>query len=324
MIYLLYGEDTYRSRQKLKEIEKKFRAKDASGINLQNINGLDVEFSDIKKSVNASPFLGEKRLIIIENILSSKNGNLLEKTAELVEAGTPQSSVVVFWQSSDFDKRKKLAKVIFKKGQIEEFLYLRGIGLNKWIESEIQARGGKIAKEAINKLASYVGPDLWQMANEIDKLIAYRLDVENNNAGRNLEIRAQDVDLLVKAKLDTNIFSFIDAVGKKNKNLALKLLNDQLESGQNALYLLSMIVYQFRNILIIKELLEKGVNQYQIIREVKIHPYVVKKTIIQAENFSFLYLKTIYQKFLDLDSAIKSGSVSPDLGLDLLVVGLCG
>ncbi|MBU1178204.1 DNA polymerase III subunit delta [Patescibacteria group bacterium] len=315
MLIFLYGEDNYRSRQKLNKLKANFLAKDSSGINLQELDGRQVELAELKNAVQATPFMGEKRLIIVENILGGKNKSLLAGIADLLSQGLPESSVVVFWEAGVPDKRAKLFKLLAKQGQAEEVTLLIGQALNKWIAAEVVSRGGKIAADTASKLAAYVGNDLWQMAQEIDKLVTYK---------KGVEITAEDIDELVKAKLDTNIFNFVDALGRKDRENALKLLHDQLSSGEHALYLLSMITYQFRNLLIVKELLENGSNQRSIAKEAKMHPFVAQKTAQQASNYSSAGLKMIYRKLLDLDEAIKTSKIEPQLGLDLLVVGLCG
>ena len=315
MLIFLYGEDDYRSRQKLNKLKEKFQAKDTSGMNLQELDGHRVELAELKNAIQAAPFMSDKRLVIVENILAKKDKNLHESVADLLSSGLPESSVVVFWEASVPDKRKKLFKVLIKEGKAEEITLLTGQALNKWISGEVADRTGKINLEAVNKLAAYVGNDLWQMSQEIDKLIIYK---------KGQEIVAEDVDVLVKAKLDTNIFNFVDALGQQDKDQALKLLHDQLASGEHALYLLTMITYQFRNLLIVKELLEKGRDQRSLSKEAKMHPFVAQKTAQQTRNYSLASLRMIYRKLLDLDQAIKTSRIEPRLGLDLLVVGLCG
>lgn len=314
MIILLYGEDSYSSRQKLNNIIDKFKKKDPSNMNLIFLDGASLEISQVKQNISVAPFIGDKRLVVIENILNQKKENLKEEVLELFKQGLPESSVIVFWEEKEFDKRKKLAKYVIKNSQVEEFKYLLGGSLNNWIRKEVEVRGGIMANNTVDKLASYVGSDLWQMSNEIDKLIVYK---------KNTEIIDSDIDLLVKAKLDTNIFNFIDAIGSKDKSRALNLLHDQLESGENIQYLLSMLNYQFRNLLTIKELTENGFNQNNMSQQVKMHPYVIKKTIQQGSQYNLESLKIIYQKLLDLDAAIKTGKIDAILGLDLLVVALC-
>ena len=316
MIIFLYGEDSYRSRQKLNQIKEKFKKSDPSNINLAILDGEKTSLEEIRKTIQAVPFLAKKRLVIIENLLTkNKNKTLLEELANYIKKRKiSESTVLVFWEENKPDERTKLFKLLKKPGRAQEFKLLSGYSLSRWIKGEIEKRGGKIERKAIEKLAAYVGNDLWQMSNEIDKLISYQALKP---------ITSENVEVLVKAKLDTNIFNLIDAIGEKNRKGALKLLQDQIESGAHPLYLLTMIIYQFRNLLIIKDLIEQGLNQYQIQKETKIHPFVVQKTFSQARNFSLNELKKIYQKLLETDIALKTSKIEPNLALDLLITKLC-
>lgn len=317
MVILLYGEDSFRSRQKLKQLKNRFKEIDPSGINLSVIDGNNTDISEIKKQVTARPFLSKKRMVLIENLLTEGKSSLQKEAAEFFKLFLKKESaeiIVIFWEKDNLDQRKALFKILSKTKTIQKFDLLQGYQLNSWIKREIQQKGGDIDQEAANKLAAYVGNNLWQMSNEIDKLLAFK---------NKKKITSPDIDILVKAKLDTNIFNLTDAIGQKNKKKALKLLHDQIESGQHALYLLTMVTYQFRNLLIVKSLLEQNKDPYLVSKKSKIHPYVLQKTIPQTKNFSLDELKTIYQKLLDTDVALKTSDLEPVLALDILITSLC-
>ena len=108
-------------------------------------------------------------------------------------------------------------------------------------------------------------------------------------------------------------------MAQKNKKEAFSLLHKHIENGDNALYLLSMIAYQFKNLLIIKELIEKRLPYAVVSKNSGLHPFVVKKTYYLCGQFSFNELKKIYQKIFQADLDIKTGKIDPELTLDLLV-----
>ncbi|MCX6720019.1 MAG: hypothetical protein NTV36_02835, partial [Candidatus Staskawiczbacteria bacterium] len=122
-------------------------------------------------------------------------------------------------------------------------------------------------------------------------------------------VTREDVALLVKPNIENDIFKTIDALASKNKKLALSLLHKHLDNGDNSLYLLSMIAYQFRNLLIIKE------NP----RNSGLHPFVVQKSLYLCNQFTIEQLKKIYRKIFQVDLDIKTGKVEPELALDLLL-----
>ena len=58
---------------------------------------------------------------------------------------------------------------------------------------------------------------------------------------------------------------------------------------------------------------------YIILKKSGLHPFVVRKTYYQCNQFSFSELKKIYQKIFKIDFNIKTGKIEPGIGLDLLI-----
>jgi DNA polymerase-3 subunit delta len=80
-----------------------------------------------------------------------------------------------------------------------------------------------------------------------------------------------------------------------------------------------MIAYQFKNLLIVKELAQKGLMYASIVKKSGLHPFVVKKTYYLCNQFSFEELKKIYHNIFRVDLDIKTGKIEPEMALDLLV-----
>lgn len=327
MILFFYGEDNFRLKQKIKELKQKFIDASLGDTNLAVLDGKTEPYDNIVRQILAMPFLAKSRLVIIENLLKEGKPEVKEKIVEFLPK-IPASSVVVFVEEGSPDKRTALYKKLNQPKTSQEFKLLEGAELNKWIKDEVRRRGGEIESDAIDKLVEYVGNDLWRMANEIDKLTAYRLQTPEKIGSLSTvvgsHIAVSDIELLVKPMVESNIFDLIDAIGAKNQKKALYELHALLEAGQNELYILSMIVYQFRNLLIVRDFLDRGTtNQYDLAKKAKIHPYVAGKTLAQARSYGLDELKNIYAKLLDFDCAIKTGKMESRTALDLLTVKLC-
>jgi DNA polymerase III subunit delta len=320
MLLFLYGEDNYRLKQKLKAIKKKYLEVSNIDANFSILNTkADKDFGRIIQDIETVPFLAEKRLVVLENFLAKSSKKIQESLKDYI-AKIPETSIVIFVEEGMPGQRTGLFKALKKKcDKFWQFDLLHGYQLERWIGDTVNKFGGKVEKSAVQKLASYVGSDLWQMKNEIEKLILFK---KTESKDQRLAITSDDVELLVKAKLNTNIFNLIDALGYKNIKKATQLLEELLESGENEIYILTMIIYQFRNILIVKDLLEQKNSQSQIAKKTRIHPYVLGKSINQAKNFTLDYLNRIYQELADTDLAIKTGKTEPHIALDLLLVKL--
>lgn len=307
MLILLYGEDTYRSRQKLNEIIKEYQAKHKTGLNLVRFSEKDLDFDKVKETIEAVSMFNEKKLIVLENAF--KNKSFLENFSKYVKKRklkNNQDVILVVHQEG------KLAISPFKSWltMSEEFKPLEGIGLNNWVRKKVAENQAEIEPQAIGKLVAFVGGDLWQMSNEIDKLANYR---------KGQTINSEDIDLMVKSKIDLNIFKTLDALAQKNRKTALKLLHEHLNQGENEIYLFSRFIYQLRVLLKLKDLMDKGIPYYNLAKQSGLHPFVVKKSSAQLRNFTLEQLKKIYQYLLKIDLAIKTGRLDGQTALDLLI-----
>lgn len=311
MIIFLYGQDTYRSREKLKEIIEHYRRVHKSGLNLKYFDHNNLSLETLKNEFQTTPMFKEKKLVVLENIFPNLKNE--EKFLDLIKNLKNSENIIVIYEKEKPDSRFALVKFLKKYSKSQEFKLLEEEKLKSWVNREFAKFKTKINPGALDKLIYFVGNDLWQMNNEIKKLVSFK---------SRKKIEAEDVELLIKPKIEADIFKTIDAIAQKNKKKALSLIHKHLEKGDSPLYLLSMINFQFRNLLMIKDLIEKNRSYYIILKTTKLHPFVVKKSWQLANKFTLQELKKIYQKIFQVDLSIKTGRVEPRIGLELLLVEL--
>ena len=317
MIIFLYGPDTYRSRQKLNEIVEHYKEIHKSGLDLKLLDLKEKDFQDFKNEAQIASMFSEKKLLVLKNAF--ENFDFKEKISAEIEKFAKSEEVILFYEEEI--KKDKFFQTLKKFSEYQEFQLLDGERLKNWVKKEFKKYQAKIDSAVLEKLIEFVGNDLWQMSNEIKKLVVYKT---GHNQARTVtkvcpEIEREDVELLVKPKIETDIFETIDAIAAKNKKRALKLLKAHLEKGDSPFYLFSMINFQFRNLLIIKDLMERNLSLY---RFTDLHPYTIKKTLALSERFRFPELKKIYQKIFQLDLDVKTGKIEPEMALDLLITEL--
>ena len=307
--YLLYGEDTFSSRRKLQEIKSRFFDTHMGEINITTLEGENLTLDQIKRAAFVAPFLAQKRLIIIKNFLNKGKEEVKEQLAKSLDK-IPDFAIVVFYEEGNVNKSSPLLKKLNVPKKSQEFPLLTQSALANWFLKEFKERGGKIEAPALQRLVQITGSDLWRASLEIDKLISYK---------KGGTVKKEDVELLVKEEIHPSIFALIDALGERNIKRATTLLSELLSLGENESYILSMIAYQIRNLLIVKDLLEKE----KPLSLSGLHPFVLNKTKSQAKNFTQAQLKEIYYKLLETDLNIKTGQLKPHLALDLLVAEVC-
>lgn len=320
MILFLYGEDSFRSRRKLTEYKERFLKKYGPQGSLQVIDAEEKKGFNFPEIARSGGLFSPVRLIIIKNLLAQFPGEKQEKIAEFLKSdktvAKEKDLVIIFWEENAPKKTNILFKYFEKNAKLERFERLEGTKLNDWINSRLKEINPEveISRPAIEKLAVYAGESTEQVNNEILKLANYK------NKG---EISENDVDKLVPAALISNIFETVEAASSGNKKKALELLHKQLKNNEDAFYILSMYVYQFRNLLKIGEYFFQGItNKFDVAKKAGLHPYVVQKTLPQLKNFTLLKLKNIYKNLQKIDMEAKTGKVEINLALDKFLVKL--
>ena len=297
MIYFLYGQDTYRSKQKLEEIIERYKGVHKSGLNLRFFDCQGADFQDFASEFRQMPMFQEKKLLALKNLF--QNQEFKKAFLENGKSFTDSKDIIVIREEASIPAKDSLLKFLTTNAKAQEFGMLGGVKLNNWAKKEFEKYQAKIQPEALGQLVSFVGNNLWQFSQEIQKLSAF---------GKNQTVGLSDIDILVKPEIETDIFQTIEALALRNKKKALWLLHEHLEKGDSPLYLLSMINFQFRNLLIAKKT-----------GRISGHPYFAKKTLWIAERFSFDELKAMYRSLLEADIQIKTGRIDPQAAIDLFI-----
>jgi len=308
MILFLYGADSYRSKKRLEEIIQRYKEIHSSGLNLLFYDTTIKSFEEFWAEFQLTSMFNEKKLFVLKNLFNNNEfqENIIIKSKDLFSS----KNIIVVYEDKEVDEKKEIFKVLRKNARCEKFNLLSNIEVKRWLIQELLRQKIVMESGAQTLLLNFVGNDLWRMSNEIEKLKTYK-------GGKC--ITREDVISLVGVGFESNIFKTIELLASRNKKDALFLIHKHLEKGENPLYLLSMIAFQFRNLLAVKELLEQNFSYLDIQKKVYLAPFVVRKLFFLSRYFSLLQLKSIYQKIFQIETEIKKGKIEPELALHLLV-----
>jgi DNA polymerase III subunit delta len=297
MFLFLYGEDTYRSRRKLKEIIEGYERSNKSSAGIVFWECSQDGAEKLQENFGTRTLFQEKRLYIIEHAFLLKDWN--------EEVFQNSEDFIVFFEERVPDKRTWLFKFLQKNATTQEFSLLEGLKLKNWIQQEFSIYHIKASSDVVEHLAFIVGSDLWQLSNEINKLVAF---------GKGMSVKKVDAELLVHSNISIDIFATIDAIAAKNKHKALDLISKHIEKNESPFYIFSMLAYQFRHLLV--------VNSTKNVQALKLHPFVLRKSMQAAQGFSQAELETIYKRLFTIDLKTKTGQINPEMALYLFAVTL--
>jgi DNA polymerase-3 subunit delta len=319
-VYLLYGDNDLAFRDFITRLKEKMGKPENAELNTEKFSPTELDISKLEGICLTLPFLTPRRLVIAEEptkLMNSEKGR--ERFYELLNS-IPSTTALILVEPIDFKSTR--GRLPSKSAELVQFLekhpsaFLRrceiprGPKFAAWIQEHAQELWGMIQPQAAHLLAEFVAEDLNSAHQEVEKLLAYV------NFDRPIE--EADVERLTPFYGQSDIFAMVDAVGRRDGQEAIKFLH-QLLTDEYPLYVFSMIVRQFRLLLLAKEAFDKKKNPQSVLN---VSPFVTKKIIAQAQNFNLGDLERIYRHLLDVDVDSKTGQNTLDVALESFVTQL--
>lgn len=315
MFYIFHGDDAHSQKETLDDLLARLGDRSMLELNTTRFRGA-VTLGQLRQACDSIPFLAKRRVVIVENGLSQTNSR--EFVDDLIGylPHLPEFTRLIFLESQTLRSNHRLLSFAEKQenGFVRAFTRPEGRALERWVQQRVQESGGDIEPRAIHLLVSSTGNDLSLLANEVEKLVLYRLD--------NGPITAEDVAALCPYAAEASIFELVDALGARDGRAAASLLQTKLNEGADPFYLFAMIIRQFRLLLQTKELAEQGLRPPAIASRLRIHSFVAGKVYQQSQRFSLAQLEHIYGHLLQTDVGVKTGQADMATSLSLLVAGL--
>ena len=84
--------------------------------------------------------------------------------------------------------------------------------------------------------------------------------------------------------------------------------------------ILYLLTRQFRLLLQVKDLLEKGQTKAQIASTAGIHPFVAGKYMQQCRTFEKKELRNILEEAVDTEEMVKTGRLNDVMSVELFIV----
>jgi DNA polymerase-3 subunit delta len=318
MFIFIYGEETYLSQLKLVEIINHYKKINQNKANLSYLDLAEDSYNDFVRETTQNSIFRPKKLIIVKNCFLSLDlrKNILAHLHKLKSQQT--NLLILFYETDNIDTRNDLFKFLHQEAKTQEIKKLHGEKLKLWLNQEIKKYNLNMSLRTKELLIQFCGNDLWRLANEIKKIALYKYPDK--------DISENDIKKMIEPIITTDIFKTIDALAIKDKKGALSLIHNHFKKDDEPLYLFGMIVYQFRNLILVKFLQEQAkksgrfLNIAEIITRTKLHPFVARKTIQQASKFNLEELHKKYQRLFNLDIEMKTGKIEPLAAINSFIV----
>ncbi len=328
-VYLLYGEEAYLKKQ-YKDRMTKAIIPDGDTMNYAYYEGKGINPAELVDLAETMPFFAERRLIVAENSGFFKNA-----TPELADyiKSMPDTTCLLFIEN-EVDKRGKMYKAVKDRGRIVEMGRQDEKTLLYWIAGNVKKEGRQIKESTARYLVSKTGTDMENLEKELEKLFSYtlpeaslsasagadHLEGRDKEASEKIEITVKDIDAVCTTQISNKIFDMIEAVAAKHQKKALNYYYDLLALKEPPMRILYLLARQFRILLQVKDLLDRGNDKAQIAKAAKLHPFVAGKYMQQCRTFTSAELKGIMEEAANTEELVKTGRLNDVMSVEIFIV----
>ena len=341
MVFLLHGEDSFRTRLRLGELAAALLSGTPPGTNdLSTLveprlgSLLGVSRHDARTDTAGAIMLSgqaqglfdavdEPRVVIVDHAEALKELDLIASfpreaalvmvSVERLAAGRSRRGQRA--KAPNAPAANLLEAVEATGGSVERIERLAPVEVPRWISARARLHGVKLDAEAVSTLASAVGPDTERVEQEVQKLGAYA------NEGT---VTAADVRTLVSGAIEADVFELTQAVIRKDARTAVATLERLLADGNAVQQILALLLWQFR-VLLFASAMRSSADADRMAKAIRSSPYAIQRTTAFARRVTRADVLRAYEAIYATDQVIKTGRAESDLAaLELCVLDLCG
>lgn len=317
-VYLVLGEQAVLRQQALETFNQLI----PDDQKVMNIGNYDMEVTPLATALDdatSAPFFGDQRLVIINKPYfltgDTKNRKIDHDIDGLVayfEHPEQSTILVINAPYEKLDSRKKVVKRLKKVATEISAAPLSEREARQAIKRQLDVEGYQITSDALDELIQRTNADYSLMVQAVQKLELYSYQ------GKQIELSA--VQGLVVQSLDQNVFDLVTAVLKRDYRLALHRYQDLINSEEQPLRINAVLVSQFRLLIQVKVLKDRGLSQGSLAGTLKVHPYRVKLALQTVRAFKLADLEQAYLGLVKIEKGLKTSSRDPQLLFELFML----
>lgn len=284
---------------------------------LEDLNETVLDAPETDQLIAASetlPFMADRRLVIVRDHPALFGRAEADEKLLSYLSGVPSSTVLLFYCTKKPDGRKKLYLSVKKQNGIVTFSPLRDRELTAFVTSAFRDLGKECDERTADLLIFTSGSDTGLLTAEIAKIASH--------AGETLSIHPDDVRLLATPSTECTVFQMVDAVVSGQNGRAFRLMRSQLLAGTDRLYMLSMLLRQFRLLQHIRIMQYEKCSRDAIRSALGVPPFAVDQYVRQAAMYTNAQIKKAVAICFDAEYAVKSGQMNQEGSLESVMLKL--
>jgi DNA polymerase-3 subunit delta len=304
--YLVCGEDHAKIDAWRSRVRRRAEEENGPG-GLERFDARSHGPDEVAASLSALTFGGGTRYVMVDGVESWKPAALDPLERELA-APAPETVLVLVARGKPPDR---LTKAVAKAGgELREYQAPKPRELPRWTIDRAAEEGLVLDMEAARTLVGLVGNSQQRIAREVEKLALLAHPRDN--------LTAEHVKRLACGETTSQGYDLADALVAGDLEQSLRLAERLVESGDRPARLVYPILSGLRRSIRAAELIDAGVSESQLAKELRVPPWLAKRIASQARRADRDALERALCAFAELEVRMRNGEcVDDESGLTL-------
>lgn len=294
-VHLVVGEDEFLAERATQAIIDE--ASPAAEVTV--LRAGDVTEGELLQATSPSLFAQERVVVIKDTDLAGK-----EPTELLLQAAVdPAPGMTLVIVHSGKGRNKAYVPKFRKAAQVHEAGSLNQRERQSWVQNEFRRHGVRPTPDVVGALLESVGSDLRELASAIEQLI-------DDTSG---DLTVSDVRAYYTGVAEVSGFDIADQAVTGRVDRALASTRRALQLGISPVAITAALANKIGDI---AKLYQTRGNPDKIAREIGMHPFVAKKTMQIARNWSGDAVSRAVIIVARLDAEVKGQGGDPDFAVE--------
>lgn len=315
-IHLFLGSEIFLIENKIQRLLTE------AGVDEYNTSYYDLDeepFLDALHDALMMPFICDVKAVILKNplFLSSEKSLLPDEKKQFLKyLERPMESTIFIINAAKItpDERKAEVKRLMSDNIVNYSKELTEIEMYGWIKRQAALNNMMITDEAVKEFYGYVGKNLMNAKNELDKLFAYARDEGI--------ITVDVVSTVVVKEIQNDVFALSNAIIGQDRPQVIAIYQELIQNGYDSGYLFNLISKSMRELLVVNTMLKGGRRQADIAGVMGVSSGRAYFMVKNARALNYQKTSKYVAKLCDLDYKIKSGQTDVNTALEFFLFGV--
>lgn len=276
-IYFLHGEEPYYIDLVTEAIISNALEEHERDFNQTIVYGKDVDIPAVLADARSYPTMAERRLVVIKEAQDIRLDQY-EKFENYFEHPSDQTIFVLNYKYKSFDKRKKVMKFAAQHGLVFLSEKVPDYKLTDWITMTCKEKGYPIMPKAAILLGEFLGNNLHNINNELEKLF---LLVQKGTTINDVHIEEN-----IGISKDYNVFELTNAIGIRDIYKANVIVNYFTHNPKSAsiIQVINGLFSHFSRLMTIHFTPNK--SRENVASVLRVHPFVAGELLKSAKIYN--------------------------------------